>query len=120
MIARLYPLSGWGRFPAVRAEGSWPATIREAEARETARPSLPRGLGRSYGDASLPSAGNAFIDTRHLDRFVAFDEATGLLEAEAGVTLSDVTRALLSRGFFLPVTPGTQFVTLGGAVASNV
>jgi decaprenylphospho-beta-D-ribofuranose 2-oxidase len=113
-------LTGWGRYPVARAEGSAPPTLPLAIAREEAAPSLPRGLGRSYGDASLPAPGNPFLDTRLLDRFVAFDEATGLLEAESGVSLRDVIRTLLPRGFFLPVTPGTQFVTLGGAVASNV
>ncbi len=114
------PLSGWGRVPVIRAEGAFPASLPEARALVTASPGIPRGLGRSYGDASLPAPGNRFLGARFLDRFIAFDEATGLLEAEAGVSLRDIIRALLPRGWFLPVTPGTQYVTLGGAVASNV
>ncbi len=113
-------LSGWGRVPVIRAEGASPASLREAAARAGSSPALPRGLGRSYGDASLPAAGHAFLDTRFLDRFLAFDEATGLLEAEPGTSLRDIVRILLPRGWFPPVTPGTQFVTLGGAAASNV
>lgn len=81
---------------------------------------LPRGLGRSYGDASLPAPGTDFLGTESLDRFLAFDPSTGILEAEAGISLQTILKTLLPRGFFLPVTPGTQWVTLGGAVASNV
>ena len=113
-------LSGWGRFPVVDATGSWPASLAAAAGLETGTPALPRGLGRSYGDASLPASGQSFADMRFLDRFVSFDVATGLLVAEAGVSLQTIVRTLLPRGWFLPVTPGTQHVTLGGAVASNV
>jgi decaprenylphospho-beta-D-ribofuranose 2-oxidase len=110
-------LSGWGRFPVVSAEGSAPRSVAEAL---DLSPALPRGLGRSYGDASLPAAGHAFADTRFLDRFMRLDPATGVLEAEAGVSLQDILETVLPKGFFLPVTPGTRWVTLGGALASNV
>jgi FAD/FMN-containing dehydrogenase len=82
---------------------------------------LTRGLGRSYGDASLPSAPAARVaGSRLADRVVAFDPETGVLHAEAGLTLRDINRTFLPRGWFVPVTPGTSFVTLGGAVASDV
>jgi len=124
-------MSGWGRTPVVSARGVFPATVSEgikASLPATAGPAEPaepegllgRGLGRSYGDASLPAAGTGFLDTRFLDRFIAFDPVTGILEAEAGVSLHSVLEVMVPRGYFLPVTPGTRWVTLGGAVASNV
>jgi FAD/FMN-containing dehydrogenase len=114
-------LSGWGRNPVVTASGACPGTLAEATGLVGAPPGfLPRGLGRSYGDVSLPGADARFLDTRFLDRFIGFDPATGVLEVEAGVSLHSVLEAMVPRGFFLPVTPGTRWVTLGGAVASNV
>jgi L-gulonolactone oxidase len=80
---------------------------------------LAVGLRRSYGDSCLNSEG-VVIDTRGLDRFIAFDELTGILRAEAGVSLSQVLRLAVPRGWFLPTTPGTRFVTLGGALANDV
>ncbi|MEO5819487.1 MAG: FAD-binding oxidoreductase [Vicinamibacteraceae bacterium] len=82
---------------------------------------LTRGLGRSYGDASLPSTPTARVaGSRLADRVIAFDPDSGALHAEAGLTLRDINRTFLPRGWFVPVTPGTSFVTLGGAVASDV
>jgi len=75
--------------------------------------------GRSYGDMALNSGGRAIL-TRRLDRLLEFDPATGLLAAEAGVTFDDLRRIFLPRGFLVPVTPGTAFATLGGAVANDV
>ena len=80
---------------------------------------LATGLRRSYGDSCLNSRG-AMIDMRGLDRFIAFDAATGTLRAEAGVSLSQILAFAVPRGWFLPTTPGTRFVTLGGAVANDV
>jgi FAD/FMN-containing dehydrogenase len=82
---------------------------------------LTRGLGRSYGDASLPAAPTARVaGSRLADRVIAFDPDRGVLRAEAGLALRDINRTFLPRGWFVPVTPGTSFVTLGGAVASDV
>ena len=80
---------------------------------------LPFGNGRSYGD-SCHHDGGTLVDFRSLNRILAFDPETGILEAEAGVMLHEVTSAVSRYGWFLPVTPGTQFVTLGGAVANDV
>lgn len=80
---------------------------------------LPHGLGRSYGDSCL-NAGRELIDCRRLDRILGFDEATGMLRCESGVTLSDIIDVFLPQGWFLPVTPGTRFVTVGGAIANDV
>lgn len=80
---------------------------------------LPRGLGRSYGDAALNRTGSVILSTR-LNRFLDFDRATGVLACEAGVTFQDILRHFVPRGFFPPVVPGTKFVTIGGAVACDV
>jgi FAD/FMN-containing dehydrogenase len=80
---------------------------------------LAWGNGRSYGDVCINSGGE-LLQTRGLDRYLAFDETTGVLRAEAGVLLDDIIRTFLPRGWFLPVTPGTRFVTLGGALANDV
>ena len=87
---------------------------------DPARPDkLAIGLRRSYGDSCLNSGG-AVIDATGLDRFIDFDPEAGRLRAEAGVSLSEALRLIVPRGWFLPTTPGTRFVTLGGAVANDV
>ena len=77
------------------------------------------GLGRSYGDSGLNGTG-AVVDMTALDRVIAFDPATGVLRGEAGLSLSEILRIVVPHGWFLPTTPGTRFVTLGGAVANDV
>src|SRR5579871_1907434 len=117
-------LSGWGN--VIRHEGAVFRPERLGEARavvadaSTANSTLiPRGLGRSYGDSAINLNGAVLLDTR-LDRFVSFDPATGVLECEAGVSFQELIQVLLPRGYFPPVTPGTQFVTMGGAIAADV
>jgi L-gulonolactone oxidase len=80
---------------------------------------LPVGMQRSYGDSVLNSGGSV-ISMAGLDRFMALDLETGRLQAEAGVTLGEIMRRVVPLGFFPPVTPGTRFVTLGGAIANDV
>ena len=80
---------------------------------------LTYGNGRSYGDSNL-NVGGALLLGRQLDRFIDFDPATGLLRCEAGVLLEEIIRLALPQGWFPPVTPGTQFVTVGGAIANDV
>lgn len=111
-------LSGWGRYPQVPARLARPDRFVELSA-WAGEPSLARGAGRAYGDAAISANGVTVLTTR-LNRFLAFDAATGLLRAEAGVTLDDILQACLAQGWFLPVTPGTRYVTLGGAVAADV
>ena len=82
-------------------------------------PGVAYGNGRSYGDACLNPGGRLWT-MRGLDRFIAFDAASGRLEAEAGVLLREIIEVALPHGWFLPVTPGTQYATLGGAIANDV
>lgn len=80
---------------------------------------LPFGMGRSYGDVCL-NPGGLLWDLRPLDRFIAFDDEAGLLRCEAGTLLRDIQRLCVPRGWMLPVVPGTQMVTVGGAIANDV
>jgi FAD/FMN-containing dehydrogenase len=80
---------------------------------------LPFGQGRSYGDSCL-NDGGALLHTGALDRFISFDAASGLLRCEAGVTLAQILALAVPRGFFLPVVPGTKFVSVGGAIANDI
>jgi decaprenylphospho-beta-D-ribofuranose 2-oxidase len=110
-------LSGWGRSPVLPG--------REVRSEDLARLSLgrplSRGLGRSYGDSSLPARGDQEVANSTLaDRILAFDPGTGHIRAEAGLSLRDMYRVFLPQGFFTPVTPGTQYVTLGGMVAADI
>jgi FAD/FMN-containing dehydrogenase len=80
---------------------------------------LPYGNGRSYGDSCL-NDGGTLLDMRGLDRFIRFDRATGVVTCEAGVLFSDILDLAVPAGWFLPVTPGTRYVTVGGAIAHDV
>ena len=80
---------------------------------------LPRGLGRSYGDVCV-NDGGTLLHTFRRDRLLAFDDAKGLLTCEAGASLADIAQTLLPRGWFLPVAPGTRYVTVGGAIGNDV
>lgn len=117
-------VEGWGRYPVVTAEVARPESPVEmkaamADAREGHHGLLAHGLGRSYGDACVLENGRVVM-TRRLDRMLAFDARTGWLECEAGVSYEDLLRIFVPRGFFPPVTPGTKFVTMGGAIACDV
>ena len=114
-------VSGWAQYP--RAETSLYRPERrpalEALVRHPDGHLIARGLGASYGDASFSSTGGTVLMTR-FDRLLAFDSDTGILSCEAGVTIDDLLRVLVPRGFFPPVSPGTRQVTLGGCIACDV
>ena len=114
-------LSGWGRHPraeCLRAEPLQP--LESLDAFADFAHLTPRGMGRSYGDASLAPDGDLVLATRWQNKFIDFDPQAGRIVAQAGVTLGEVLDVIIPRGWFLPVTPGTRFVSLGGALASNV
>lgn len=111
-------LHGWGRYPQVEAQQLAPLTVSASRALIGAHGSLlGRGMGRSYGDSALH---DCVLNTRHLQHLLAFDASHGSLRCQAGATLDQLLDFLVPRGWFLPVTPGTRFVTVGGAVASDV
>jgi FAD/FMN-containing dehydrogenase len=114
----LEPIAGWGRHPTVAGTVARPERLRLPPG---GRPVLPRGLGRSYGDAAVPAAPGALVlETARADRVLAFDSERGTLTCEAGLSLAEILRVFLPRGWFPPVTPGTRLVTVGGCVACDV
>lgn len=113
-------ISSWGKI--VRAEHSvFPLNNRSQAASiiSSAKPGLAYGMGRSYGDVCL-NPGGVLWATTGLNRFIHLDDATGRIMCEAGVLLRDIQRLVVPRGWILPVTPGTQLVTVGGAIANDV
>ncbi|MDR1827814.1 MAG: FAD-binding oxidoreductase [Methylobacteriaceae bacterium] len=114
-------VSSWGRLTNPEHHVV-PLSDRSDLARRIARsshPGLAFGNGRSYGDSCLNPGGNLWL-ALGLDRYISFDAGSGLLKCEAGVVLRDIQRLLVPRGWILPVTPGTQLVTVGGAIANDV
>jgi FAD/FMN-containing dehydrogenase len=115
------PYQSWGRFPK--------APFQEAlhlQSLETPIPLpsngesvLAYGLGRSYGDSCLNNGGT-IIPMAGFNKFLSFDAASGIVKAEAGVSLATILEVFVPRGWFLPVSPGTKFVTLGGAIANDI
>ena len=115
-------LSGWGRFPVGESVVATPADragMASALAERRGSGLIARGLGRAYGDSAFV-AGGTVVETGRVDRFRGFDPQSGLLDVEAGVSLAEIIAVFLPRGWFLPTTPGTKYVTVGGAVAADV
>lgn len=115
-------LSGWGRATATSSAVARPRTSSDVLgvlARGGTRGTIARGLGRSYGDSAL-SAGGTVIDMTGVGRVLALDPHAGEVRVEAGASFDLLARVVLPRGWFLPVTPGTRFVTVGGAIAADV
>jgi FAD/FMN-containing dehydrogenase len=116
-------LLSWGRYPKA-PQHSHAVAWRDMTAhvlRETTdeRTTLPFGNGRSYGDSCLAASGHV-VHLRPMDRIIAADWERGALRAESGVTLEQILEAAIPRGWMLPVTPGTKYATLGGAIANDV
>src|SRR3569833_1388126 len=113
--------SSWGRLRKVPQEAVRPAFLDEAQTAAAAgvRQHLCFGMGRSYGDVCLNESGRLIV-TDVLDHIISFDRQTGVLRAEAGLTLDRLLRVTVPHGWFVPVVPGTKFVTLGGMVANDV
>lgn len=111
----------WGRVKRV------PQRLTVIKDRHASLPPLPAGVGsvlpfgngRSYGDSCLNENGELLL-ARALDRFISFDPETGELVCESGVLLADILRLFVPQGWFLPATPGTRYITLGGAIANDV
>ena len=115
------PFESWGRYPKYDAkivpihwQGDFPRVAAGLH-----NGVLPVGMGRSYGDVCLLEGGNLLLTTG-MNRLIDFNPETGLLTAEAGITLAQILDFAVPRGFFLPVSPGTKYVTLGGAIANDI
>lgn len=113
--------TSWGRVARAASHVAEPAYLDElaSAVRRGATTALAHGLGRSYGDVCLNDGGR-LLRTGRLDRIIAADWSSGVVRAEAGLTIGGLLAVAVPRGWFVPVTPGTKFVTLGGAVANDV
>jgi decaprenylphospho-beta-D-ribofuranose 2-oxidase len=112
-------LSGWGNYPKTKTKETYFRDISELTKTVTQEPSfIARGMGRSYGDSSLNNS--CVVSTRRYNRFLDFDTQAGIVTCESGVTLAEVLAVSVQKGWFLKVTSGTKFVSIGGAIASDI
>jgi FAD/FMN-containing dehydrogenase len=111
----------WGRYPATSPTDVFPVVWRSDVPPFDQLPGsvLPYACGRSYGDSCL-NDGGMLLDVRRLDRLIAFDAEAGVLRCEAGVTLAEILALIVPHGWFLPVVPGTRWVSVGGAIANDI
>jgi decaprenylphospho-beta-D-ribofuranose 2-oxidase len=121
---RRVTLTGWGRVAPSTADLAAPASAAEAAALLLAQAegdgkAIPRGLGRSYNNAAQ-AEGGLVISSASLNRIISLDPVAGVVVAEAGVSLEQLMTAGLPHGWFVPVSPGTRQVTVGGAIAADV
>ena len=111
-------VTNWGNYPVIEANVTESSEIADIKSLiKTGDSLIARGNGRCYGDSSL---GRNIFSTLKLNRLLSFDAETRMLECEAGVMLADILDVFVPKGFFLPVTPGTKFITVGGAIAADV
>lgn len=111
-------IANWGNYPAMESdEKLFSFDDQLSSLIQEEGNFIPRGNGRCYGDASL--AGKT-INTIRYDKILSFDTAGGVLECQSGITLDNVLEVIVPKGWFLPVTPGTKFITIGGAIGSDV
>ena len=119
MSTEPHPPSSWGRVPTASQQTTLSMTSRHTSLPDSETSMLPFGLGRSYGDSCLNN-GETLLRARDLDRWISFDKDTGVLCCEAGLHLGEILDLVVPSGWFLPVTPGTKYVTIGGAIANDV
>ena len=111
-------VTNWGNFPVVEKEIKSEDSLQKIiNFIDNSNEIIARGNGRCYGDASLSEH---IFSTKRLNKFISFDRLNGVLECESGVLLSEILEVIVPQGYFLFVTPGTKFITVGGAIASDV
>lgn len=111
-------IAGWGNCPKTTADVESPASESALDSlRSGLLNGIPRGAGRSYGDASLAEK---IISSAKLNRTLSFDQQNGIICCEAGKMFSEILDEIVPKGYFLPVTPGTKFITVGGAIAADI
>lgn len=111
-------IANWGNYPVVESDErffSFEDQLKQLVL--DSKPYIPRGNGRCYGDASLA---DATITTLKFDKIISFDIENGIFQCQSGLTLDKILEVIVPKGWFLPVTPGTKFITVGGAVGSDV
>ena len=120
-MTALTSLSGWGNYPTAQCEVLAPESTSALTSlvAPRAQGTIARGLGRSYGDPAINEGGRV-LELGRLDRYLDFDEPSGVLRCESGISLAQIIADFAPRGFFPAVTPGTKFVTVGGCIANDV
>lgn len=110
-------IQGWGRYPIFDARVLVPSSNSECKELVKEGSLIPRGLGRSYGDSSFSSL---IMVTSKFDHFIDFNHKTGFINCQAGISIHTILDLVVPKGWFMPVTPGSSYVTVGGAIASDV
>ena len=110
-------LSGWGNYPKKNCETYSPSEEEEFSFLDSEKV-IGRGFGRSYGDSSIQP--NKTFLTKNLNRILSFDEELGHITVQSGISSDEVLKKIIPKGWFLPVSPGTKYVSIGGMVASDV
>ncbi len=111
-------IAGWGNYPKIEAMVVNPKSSAEIQTiQESLENYIARGAGRSYGDSSLSAS---ILETQAFNKTVDFDVQTGIFTCQSGKMLNDILDEIVPNGFFLPVTPGTKFITVGGAIAADI
>ncbi|RYF84670.1 MAG: FAD-binding oxidoreductase, partial [Chitinophagaceae bacterium] len=111
-------ITNWGNYPIMEADDRLISFEKDLKNTLNEFSTLiPRGNGRCYGDASLA---DKTITTTSYNKVLSFDKEQGIFECQSGITLDQVLEVIVPAGWFLPVTPGTKFITIGGAIASDV
>ena len=110
-------ISGWANNKFINCKIYYPKNILELK-KVIKKKTIARGLGRSYGDSSIQP--NSTIITTNLKKILNFDVRKGIIEAESGICIKEIISKTVANGWFLPVTPGSKNITLGGMIASDV
>ena len=110
-------ISGWGKNTIINTNVYFPKNLDQLK-KNIKKDCIARGLGRSYGDSSINPKHT--IVTTNLKKIIFFDNKKGILEAECGISIEEILELIVKDGWFLPVTPGSKKITLGGMIASDV
>ena len=110
-------IRGWGRNILSEVNISYPSNLNQLKNRAK-KNCIARGLGRSYGDSSIQPSNT--IVTANLDKIISFDKQKGIIEVESGISIKKILNVIVKSGWFLPVTPGSKMITIGGMIASDV
>lgn len=112
-------LSGWGNIPEAKCKVVYPVNAKQIQHQNLIPSAIPRGLGRSYADQATNRDGYV-LNMERMNHFLSFDQENGVLVCQAGTSLEDIIEHLGPRGWFPLITPGTKFVTIGGAIANDI
>ncbi len=110
-------LSGWSRNKFIKCKFFEPSSLTELK-KISKKKIIPRGMGRSYGDSSLQK--KSILSTKKINKIINLDKKKKIIEVEAGISVKDLLKFIIPKNLFLPVTPGSKFISIGGMVASDV